>query len=87
MLFNGLKNFGAEELIETMQGYGIEFGSHITAHTSYDNTIYQLDLPKGGKDAEDTAFMIFRDFCDGALFLPEVVVDDMLTLKLFHHMS
>ncbi|MEK7951506.1 M16 family metallopeptidase [Luteolibacter soli] len=66
MVFNGTKHFTPEELIPKMQHLGIGFGAHVNAFTSFDETVYMLDLPDLSKDTMDLGFTVMRDFGDGA---------------------
>jgi len=66
MVFNGSKNFTPEELIPKMQRLGIAFGAHVNAYTSFDETVYMLDLPDLTEDTMKLGFTIMRDFGDGA---------------------
>ena len=67
MVFNGSRNFTAAELIPKMQRLGIAFGAHANAYTSFDETVYMLDLPNMEKETVDLTFTVMRDFADGAL--------------------
>ncbi|NNM29238.1 MAG: insulinase family protein, partial [Akkermansiaceae bacterium] len=73
MVFNGSKNFTPDELIPKMQRLGIAFGAHANAYTSFDETVYMLDLPNTEPDTLDLAFTVMRDFADGALLKPEEI--------------
>lgn len=66
MVFNGSKNFTPEELIPRMQRLGIAFGAHVNAYTSFDETVYMLDLPDLTEEMMKLGFTIMRDFGDGA---------------------
>ncbi|MCW1925000.1 insulinase family protein [Luteolibacter arcticus] len=66
MVFNGSKNFTPEELIPKMQRLGIAFGAHVNAYTSFDETVYMLDLPETSEELMKLGFTIMRDFGDGA---------------------
>jgi len=73
MAFNGSKHFPAGEMVEYFQRLGMAFGSHTNAHTSFKETVYQLELP----DAEDKmladGFQLVRDYADGLLLgQPEI---------------
>lgn len=70
MVFNGTKNFTAAEIVPRMQRLGIAFGAHANAYTSFDETVYMLDLPDLKQDTLDLAFTVMRDFGDGALLEP-----------------
>jgi zinc protease len=66
MVFNGSKNFTPEELIPRMQRLGIAFGAHVNAYTSFDETVYMLDLPDLTEEMMKLGFTVMRDFGDGA---------------------
>ena len=68
MVFNGSRNFpDASKLIPQMQRLGISFGAHANAYTSFDETVYMLDLPNNEADTLKLGFDVMRDFADGAL--------------------
>jgi zinc protease len=67
MVFNGSKNFTPDELIPRMQRLGIAFGAHVNAYTSFDETVYMLDLPDLSDEMLKLGMTVMRDFCDGAL--------------------
>ena len=73
MVFNGTKNFTAAEIVPRMQRLGIAFGAHANAFTSFDQTVYMLDLPDLTEETLDLAFTVMRDFGDGALLDPEEI--------------
>ncbi|MEX1115009.1 MAG: insulinase family protein [Akkermansiaceae bacterium] len=73
MVFNGSKNYTAAELIPRMQRLGISFGAHANAYTSFDETVYMLDLPDLSEETMKLGFTVMRDFGDGALLAaPEI---------------
>ncbi len=67
MVFNGSKDFKSDELVPKMQRLGIGFGAHVNAYTSFDETVYMLDLPDLTDDTVNLGFTVMRDFGDGAL--------------------
>ncbi len=67
MVFNGSKNFKADELVPIMQRMQIAFGADVNAHTSFDETAYMLDIPDLDDDAIKLGFTVMRDYADGAL--------------------
>lgn len=73
MVFNGSKNYTAADLIPKMQRLGISFGAHANAYTSFDETVYMLDLPDLSEDTMKLGFTVMRDFGDGALLAPEEI--------------
>lgn len=73
MVFNGSKNYTAADLIPKMQRLGISFGAHANAYTSFDETVYMLDLPDLSADTLNLGFTVMRDFGDGALLTTEEI--------------
>ncbi|MFK7912047.1 MAG: M16 family metallopeptidase [Akkermansiaceae bacterium] len=74
MVFNGSKNFpDPSKLIPQMQRLGIAFGAHANAYTSFDETVYMLDLPNNEADTLKLGFDVMRDFGDGAFLRDEEI--------------
>ena len=74
MVFNGTKRHkDANTLIREMQTRGIAFGAHVNAYTSFDDTVYMLDLPDLKPDTMKLTFGVLRDFADGALLSEEEI--------------
>ena len=73
MVFNGSKNYSAADLIPKMQRLGISFGAHANAFTSFDETVYMLDLPDLSEETLKLGFTVMRDFGDGALLTREEI--------------
>ncbi len=73
MVFNGSKNYTAADLVPKMQRLGISFGAHANAYTSFDETVYMLDLPDLSAGTMELAFTVMRDFADGALLSAEEI--------------
>ena len=73
MVFNGSKSYSAADLIPKMQRLGISFGAHANAYTSFDETVYMLDLPDLSPETLNLGFTVMRDFGDGALLATEEI--------------
>lgn len=69
MLFNGSTNFKPGELVEYFQSIGMSFGGDTNAHTSYDETVYDITLPKGDIDTIEKGLLVFSDYARGATLL------------------
>lgn len=65
MAFNGTTNFPAGEMVEYFQRLGMAFGSHTNAHTSFNETVYKLELPTAEEALLDEGFQLLRDYADG----------------------
>lgn len=70
MAFNGTKNFPKHELIEVMESLGMRFGAHINAYTSFDETVYMLQVPTDKEGAMERAFRILEDWAHNVTFDP-----------------
>jgi len=73
MMFNGTKNYSADDIIPRMQRLGIAFGAHANAYTSFDETVYMLDIPDLSEETLQLAFNVMRDFGDAALLTAEEI--------------
>lgn len=67
MAFNGTKRFPGTEMVEYFQRLGMGFGADTNAHTSFDETVYKLELPENSTELLDEGLSLFRDYCDGML--------------------
>ncbi|WP_146443347.1 M16 family metallopeptidase [Vibrio kanaloae] len=65
MAFNGSKNFSGNDVVELFEQSGASFGADLNAYTSYQETLYKLDLPDNKN--LDKALAWFRDIGDGLL--------------------
>lgn len=73
MLFNGSTHFPPGKLIEYFQSIGMSFGGDTNAHTTYDETVYNLILPDGSKENIEQGLLVLSDYARGALLLPEEI--------------
>ncbi|MCL2481495.1 MAG: insulinase family protein [Spirochaetaceae bacterium] len=65
MAFNGTKNFPDNSLVDFLEKAGIKFGPDLNAYTSFDSTVYMLDIPSGREDLLDAALLIMFDWASG----------------------
>lgn len=62
MAFNGSRHFPAGSLVEALQRLGMSFGADTNAHTGFDQTVYQLELPDAKESTLAEGFQIFADY-------------------------
>ena len=62
MAFNGTENFEKHELIEFMESIGMRLGPDVNAYTSFDETVYMLQVPTDNAEYMSTAFQIMEDW-------------------------
>ena len=68
MAFNGTTNFPGQDVSGFIQSLGMRFGAHVNAHTSYDETVYQLQIPTDNPGVVDRSFLILEDFAHRVSF-------------------
>lgn len=61
MAFNGTTNIPKTELIRILERLGLAFGADLNAATGFDQTYYQLELPRTNDETVDTALRVLRD--------------------------
>lgn len=74
MAFNGSKNVPEGEMVKILERHGLAFGADTNAQTSFDQTSYQLDLPKADDATVDTSLMLLREAA-GELTIAQEAVD------------
>ncbi len=73
MLFNGSTNFKPGELVKYFQSIGMDFGPDANAHTGFNETVYDILLPKGHRESLAKGLAVMKDFAEGALLLQSEV--------------
>ena len=56
MAFNGTKNFPKQDLVEYLESIGLDFGPDLNAYTSFDETVYMLQVPTDDTEKMDKGF-------------------------------
>lgn len=73
MAFNGTEHFEKQELIDYLESIGMEFGPSVNAYTSFDETVYMLQVPTEDSEMVATAFQILEDWAHLVSFEPEEI--------------
>ncbi len=68
MAFNGTENYKENELIEYLQSTGARFGPDLNAYTSFDETVYMLQVRTDSAEMLDKGLGILRDWAGGISF-------------------
>ena len=68
MAFNGTRNFAKQELVNYIESIGMRFGPDLNAYTSFDETVYQLQVPTDKPETLTRAFQILQDWAQGITF-------------------
>ena len=65
MAFNGSTHFKPGELVSYFESKGARLGPHVNAYTSFDETVYMLDLPTDSKEVVTKGLQAMSDFAGG----------------------
>ncbi|MDR3511457.1 MAG: insulinase family protein [Caulobacteraceae bacterium] len=74
MAFNGSTHVPRGEMVNILERHGLAFGADTNASTSWDETVYKLDLPKADDDTVDSSMMLLREVA-GELKLDQDALD------------
>lgn len=70
MSFNGTEHFKKNELVNFLEKSGVNFGADLNASTSFDETIYELQVPTDSPMVYKQAMQILEDWAHGVSFEP-----------------
>ena len=73
MAFNGTRNFPKQDLVDYLESIGMRFGPDLNAYTSFDETVYMLQVPTDSARVVTQAFRILEDWASGVLFEAEEI--------------
>lgn len=73
MAFNGSKNVPEGDMVKILERHGLAFGADTNAQTNFDETAYQLDLPKADDETVDTSLMLLREAAGELTIAPDAV--------------
>jgi zinc protease len=73
MAFNGSEHFKPGELVSYFESTGSRLGPHVNAYTSFDETVYMLDLPTDSKEIVSKGLTAMADFAGGLTLDPEQI--------------
>ncbi len=73
MAFNGSEHFKPGELVSYFETYGARLGPHVNASTSFDETVYLLQLPTDNFEVVAKGLTAMADFAGGLSFIPQEV--------------
>jgi zinc protease len=73
MVFNGSKRVAEGEFVKSLERLGMKFGPDTNALTSFDSTVYVLDLPQTDAGRVDQALFLLRESVSEVTFDPAAV--------------
>lgn len=73
MAFNGTKHFPKLETVRFLESLGMRFGPSINAFTSFDETVYMLQVPTDKPEVLARAMLVLEDWAHNVSFDPEEI--------------
>lgn len=73
MAFNGSKNIPEGEMVKRLEKFGLAFGADTNASTSFEETIYQLELPEVNDEIVDETLMLMRETASNLTLDPDAI--------------
>jgi len=73
MAFNGTEHFQKQELVNFLESIGMRFGADINAYTSFDETVYMLEVPTDSTALLDKGFLVLQDWASALSFNHEEI--------------
>ncbi len=73
MAFNGTTHFKKSELVDYLQSVGTRFGPDLNAYTSFDETVYMLQVRTDSQALFDKGMLILEDWAQGVAFEDEEI--------------
>ena len=68
MAFNGIKGYPHNTMIQKLQEHGVEFGRDINAYTSFDQTVYYVNMPSNDPEMVKMGMEILDGWAGNILF-------------------
>jgi zinc protease len=76
MAFNGTENFAKQEIVDYLESIGMRFGPDINAYTSFDETVYMLQVPTDSAAILEQAFQILEEWAHNISLDPAEIVKE-----------
>jgi len=73
MAFNGTKRFPEAEIVNYLEKIGMRFGADLNARTTFDDTVYELEVPTDKKAFLDKGLDILHDWAGDVTYDPAEV--------------
>ncbi len=73
MLFNGTENFPDMGVVNFLESIGMEFGPDVNAYTTFDKTVYTIQVPTDDAEALNTGLQVLEDWAAHATLDPDAI--------------
>ena len=73
LCFNGTEHFEKSAIVDYFESIGMQFGPEVNAYTSFEETVYMLELPADDPEILKTSLMVLHDWASAVSFNPEEI--------------
>ena len=73
LCFNGTEHFEKSAIVDYFESIGMQFGPEVNAYTSFEETVYMLELPADDPEILKTSLMVLHDWASAVSFNPTEV--------------
>ncbi|MCQ2597351.1 MAG: insulinase family protein [Treponema sp.] len=73
MAFNGTEHFAKNDIVDYFETIGMDFGAELNAYTTFEETVYLLEIPADDESMLYTSLEILRDWASAITFDPEEI--------------
>ena len=70
MCFNGTENFEKSAIVDYFESIGMSFGPEVNADTSFEQTVYILEIPADNPEILKTSLLVLHDWACSVTFDP-----------------
>jgi zinc protease len=81
MAFNGTKRFPKDAIVKYLETIGMKFGADLNAYTTWDQTVYQLEVPTDKPEFMGKGLDILRDWAGDVTYDPAEVAKERGVVK------
>ena len=73
LAFNGTEHFEKSAIVDYFEKIGMNFGADLNAYTSFEETVYKLEIPADDPQMLETALLILHDWACAITFPEEEI--------------
>ncbi len=73
LCFNGTEHFEKSAIVDYFETIGMAFGPEVNAYTSFENTVYMLELPADNPEILKKSLLVLHDWASAVTFDPEEI--------------
>lgn len=73
LAFNGTEHFAKSAIVDYFEKIGMNFGADLNAYTSFEETVYKLEIPADDPAMLETALLILKDWASAITFPMEEI--------------